>query len=58
VFDFRGAIPSTGASTVQRLGEQPVQATGRLLGALAEHPRGALAPPRRERTMALRAAGG
>lgn len=56
VFDFRGAIPSTGASTVQRLGEQPVEATGRLLAALAEQ-----AAPRRVRrptqTATLRAAG-
>jgi len=35
IFDFRGAIPSTGASTVQSLGEQPVQAVGTLLAALA-----------------------
>jgi DNA-binding transcriptional MerR regulator len=43
VFDFRGAIPSSGASTVQRLGERPVEATGRLLAALAPMP----APRRR-----------
>ncbi len=33
VFDFRGALPETGASTVCRLGPQPVAAAERLLGA-------------------------
>jgi MerR family transcriptional regulator, light-induced transcriptional regulator len=31
VFDYRGAVPDTGASTVCRLGESPVQARDRLL---------------------------
>jgi MerR family transcriptional regulator, light-induced transcriptional regulator len=31
VFDFRGAVPDTGASTVRRLGEQPVAARDAVL---------------------------
>ncbi|HLH65045.1 MAG TPA: MerR family DNA-binding transcriptional regulator [Solirubrobacteraceae bacterium] len=31
VFDFRGAVPDTGASTVARLGEQPIAARDALL---------------------------
>jgi MerR family transcriptional regulator, light-induced transcriptional regulator len=31
VFDYRGAVPDTGASTVVRLGEQPLTARDRLL---------------------------
>ncbi len=31
VFDYRGAVPDTGASTVCRLGESPAQARDRLL---------------------------
>jgi hypothetical protein len=31
VFDFRGAIPDTGATTVTRLGDEPVGACARLL---------------------------
>ena len=31
VFDYRGAVPDTGASTVSRLGETPVVARDRLL---------------------------
>jgi hypothetical protein len=34
VFDFRGAIPDTGATTVTRLGDDPVQARDRLLAQL------------------------
>jgi DNA-binding transcriptional MerR regulator len=34
VFDFRGAIPNSGASTVTRLGESPVAASARLLAEL------------------------
>jgi MerR family transcriptional regulator, light-induced transcriptional regulator len=34
VFDFRGAVPDTGASTVCRLGEQPVAARDALLSQL------------------------
>jgi hypothetical protein len=36
VFDFRGALPDTGASTVARLGDQPVAARDALLEALEE----------------------
>lgn len=35
VFDYRGAVPDTGASTVYRLGETPVAARDALLGNLA-----------------------
>jgi DNA-binding transcriptional MerR regulator len=35
VFDFRGAIPHTGASTIVRLGDRPTEARERLLSALA-----------------------
>jgi DNA-binding transcriptional MerR regulator len=34
VFDFRGAVPDTGASTVCRLGEAPIAARDRLLAKL------------------------
>ena len=34
VFDYRGAVPETGASTVMRLGESPVAARDALLGRL------------------------
>jgi len=34
VFDFRGAVPDTGASTVHRLGERPIRARDVLLAAL------------------------
>ena len=37
VFDFRGAVPDTGASTVRRLGQTPLNARDLLLGRL-EHP--------------------
>ena len=40
VFDYRGAVPDTGASTVYRLGESPVAARDALLAKLA--------PPRSE----------
>lgn len=36
VFDFRGAVPDTGASTVHRLGETPVLARDLLLACLEE----------------------
>jgi DNA-binding transcriptional MerR regulator len=36
VFDFRGALPDTGASTVRRLGDAPVAARDALLEALEE----------------------
>jgi MerR family transcriptional regulator, light-induced transcriptional regulator len=35
VFDYRGAVPDTGASTVYRLGESPVAARNALLAKLA-----------------------
>ena len=45
VFDFRGAVPDTGASTVRRLGEQPVAACHAIV-AMARHPAvSAAAPP-------------
>jgi MerR family transcriptional regulator, light-induced transcriptional regulator len=34
VFDFRGAVPDTGASTVLRLGDTPIAARDRLLARL------------------------
>ena len=34
VFDYRGAVPDTGASTVCRLGERPVAARDALLARL------------------------
>jgi DNA-binding transcriptional MerR regulator len=37
VFDYRGAVPDTGASTVCRLGESPIQACERLLARLDRH---------------------
>ncbi len=36
VFDYRGAVPDTGASTVCRLGDAPLQARDRLLARLTE----------------------
>ena len=36
VFDYRGAVPDTGASTVCRLGEMPMAAAGTLLARLDE----------------------
>ncbi len=38
VLDFRGALPDTGASTVVRLGDQPLAARDRLLDRLAGRP--------------------
>jgi DNA-binding transcriptional MerR regulator len=38
VFDYRGAVPDTGASTVHRLGEMPVAARDTLLAKLAPEP--------------------
>jgi DNA-binding transcriptional MerR regulator len=38
VFDYRGAVPDTGASTVHRLGERPVAARDALLTKLAPAP--------------------
>jgi DNA-binding transcriptional MerR regulator len=35
VFDYRGALPDTGASTVRRLGDEPLGARDALLAALA-----------------------
>src|SRR3984885_686031 len=36
IFDFRGAVPDTGASTVRRLGQTPLAARDVLLGQLEE----------------------
>jgi hypothetical protein len=36
VYDFRGAVPDTGASAVPRLGESPTGACETLLAALEE----------------------
>lgn len=44
VLDFRGALPDTGASTIGRLGEQPLAARDRLLAALELQAPGAVAP--------------
>jgi len=41
VYDFRGALPETGASTVPRLGERPLDARTRLLADLDAGPRAA-----------------
>jgi DNA-binding transcriptional MerR regulator len=50
VFDFRGALPDTGASTVCRLGSEPVAARDALVEALPEHRHApAAAPERRAR---------
>jgi DNA-binding transcriptional MerR regulator len=56
VFDYRGALPDTGASTVARLGSAPLAARDRLLDALAaaerteaERPGPAAAPRRTPR---------
>jgi DNA-binding transcriptional MerR regulator len=56
VFDFRGALPETGASTVERLGDRPLAARERLVAHLEGRPMPApvAAPPERDR---LRAAG-
>jgi DNA-binding transcriptional MerR regulator len=34
VCDFRGAVPDTGASTITRLGDEPIAATGHLVDAI------------------------
>jgi DNA-binding transcriptional MerR regulator len=39
VYDFRGALPETGASTVPRLGERPLAARTKLLADLERAPR-------------------
>jgi DNA-binding transcriptional MerR regulator len=44
VFDFRGAVPDTGASTVLRLGDTPVAARDRLLARLDDKPATPSAP--------------
>lgn len=44
VFDFRGAVPDTGASTVARLGEQPMRARDALLRHLDPGPAAAAEP--------------
>jgi MerR family transcriptional regulator, light-induced transcriptional regulator len=52
VFDYRGAVPDTGASTVFRLGDTPVAARDALLFRLERGP--ALGAPRPVRAMAPR----
>src|SRR5579884_791506 len=51
VFDFRGAIPDSGATTVARLGSKPVAARDRLLDFLQAEP--AEQPSRHPRSPAL-----
>jgi DNA-binding transcriptional MerR regulator len=47
VFDFRGAVPDTGASTVRRLGQTPLAARDLLLATLEENtPNRSLTPGR------------
>ena len=47
VFDFRGAVPDTGASTVRRLGQTPLNARDLLLGRLEQAgPSRSATPPR------------
>jgi DNA-binding transcriptional MerR regulator len=54
VFDFRGAVPDTGASTVCRLGDAPVAASQTLLARLESGPAEiAPAAPAARRAMAL-----
>jgi hypothetical protein len=36
IYDYRGAVPDTGASTVRRLGPNPLAARELLLGQLEE----------------------
>jgi MerR family transcriptional regulator, light-induced transcriptional regulator len=38
VYDFRGALPDSGASTVERLGRRPLQAAERIVAALDGRP--------------------
>jgi DNA-binding transcriptional MerR regulator len=47
VFDFRGAVPDTGASTVRRLGQTPLAARDLLLAALEETTRNRSLTPAR-----------
>lgn len=60
VFDYRGAVPDTGASTVQRLGQTPTAARDALLGQLdaAIAAGRAATPPRAARTQSLKSASG
>jgi MerR family transcriptional regulator, light-induced transcriptional regulator len=53
VFDFRGAVPDTGASTVFRLGELPVAAKDRVLSRLEHRPGAAASSPDRRAGCAL-----
>src|SRR5438034_1090393 len=50
VFDFRTALPDTGASTVERLGDRPVAARDALLAILDGPPAPAAAPAEAERS--------
>jgi hypothetical protein len=56
VFDYRGALPDTGASTVERLGEQPLAARDVLLAAL--EPAGARVVPPAPAARRLRSVAG
>jgi len=47
VFDYRGALPETGASTVERLGEKPIAARDALIDHLEDHASDAPAAPLR-----------
>jgi hypothetical protein len=38
VFDYRGALPETGASTVERLDDRPLRAAERIVGVLEGRP--------------------
>ena len=46
VFDYRGALPETGASTVERLGDKPIAARDLLVDHLERRARGARRRPR------------
>jgi hypothetical protein len=46
VYDYRGALPETGATTVPRLGERPMAAREKLLADLESRARPATAPSR------------
>jgi hypothetical protein len=44
VFDYRGALPETGASTVERLGDKPIAARDLLIDHLEDRVTAATAP--------------
>jgi hypothetical protein len=51
VFDYRGAVPDTGASTVLRLGSTPTAARDALLAQLDAQRSATAAPPARSRSL-------